>query len=64
MKFVLFSCASESLEGMLQKVMDIYQATEGTDNWISQGNTKYVGNCFDWCAHAIVYNTFKRGTIF
>lgn len=31
---------SESLEGMLQKVMDIYQATEGTDNWISQGNTK------------------------
>ena len=47
MKFVLFSCASESLEGMLQKVMDIYQATEGTDNWISQGSTKYVGNCFD-----------------
>ena len=43
MKFVLFSCASESLEGMLQKVMDIYQATEGTDNWTSQGNTKYVG---------------------
>lgn len=32
--------SSESLERMLQKLIGIYEATEGTDNWTSQGKTK------------------------
>lgn len=34
--------SSQSIENLLQRLNDIYEATEGTDNWITVGNIKGV----------------------
>ena len=31
---------SQSVENLLQRLNEVYEATEGTDNWITVGNIK------------------------
>ena len=33
-------CYSQSVENMIQKLNEVYEATEGTDNWTTVGNMK------------------------